>query len=86
MNYVQASGYPPGISVCTDVLYGSYCSQSKQFKAGQEVAHRVAVFYLEVTPKKTSALAESVKIENKADGQMLHFKLAEGGKAEVPIL
>ncbi len=85
MTYVQASGYPPGISVCTDILYSSYSSQPKQFKAGEEVAHRVVVFYVEVTQKKTSALAQSVRIENKTDGQVIHFKLTEGAEAEVPI-
>ncbi len=86
ITYAQASGYQPGITVYPDILYSSFCNQPKEFKAGQEVAHRVAVFYVEVTPKKTSTLARSVKIENKPEGAVLHFKLAEGGEAKVPLL
>jgi hypothetical protein len=37
MAYAQASGYSPGISVCADLLYGSYSDQSRKFKAGEEV-------------------------------------------------
>jgi len=86
ITYAEGSGYQPGISVCTDILYNSFFARPKQFKAGQEVAHRVVVLYVEVTSKKTAALAQSVRIENKPDGQVLHFKLADGGKAELPLL
>jgi hypothetical protein len=86
MTYVQASGYKPGISVYADVLYNSYSTHPQQFKAGQEVAHRVAVFYMETTPRETSALAKSVKIASKPGGRVLQFKLAGGGKAEIPLL
>jgi hypothetical protein len=84
--YAQASGYTPGISVCSDVLYGSYSDHPKQFKAGEEVARRVAVFFVEVPPKKMPALARSCRIETKPGGQVLHFKPAGGKAAEVPLL
>ena len=85
MAYAQAPGYAPGISVCTDVLYGSYTDQPKQFKAGEEVARRVAVLYVEVAPKETPALARSCQIETKPGGQVLRFKQAGGGVTEVPL-
>jgi len=86
MTYAQASRYLPGISVCADVLYGSCSNHSKQFNAGEEVAHRVFVFFVEVAPKETSALAQSCWIEAKPGGQVLHFKQAGGEDTEVPLL
>jgi len=86
MAYAQASGYSPGISVCSDVLYGSCSDHIRKFKAGEEVARRVAVLFVEVTPKETSALARSCRIEVKPGGQVLHFKQAGGKDAEVPLL
>lgn len=86
MAYAQGSGYLPGICVCADMLYGSYFDHPRQFKAGEEVAHRVAVFYVEVSPKETAALAKSCRIEVKAGGQALHFKQAGGKVIEVPLL
>ena len=85
MAYAQASGYTPGICVCSDILYGSYSDHPKEFKAGEEVAHRVALLFVEVTPKETSALARSCKIEQKPGGQVLSFKQAGGGSVEVPL-
>jgi hypothetical protein len=84
--YVQASGYAPGISVCADVLYGSYSHDPKQFKAGEEVAHRVAVLYVEVAPKEMAALARACRIEAKPGGPVLHCKQPGGKEAEVPLL
>jgi hypothetical protein len=86
MNYTQASGYAPGISVYTDILYASFSNQPKQFKAGEEVAHRISIFFVEVSPKETAKLAKSFKVENKSGGKVLRFKLPEGGEAEVPLL
>ncbi len=86
MAYAQAPGYSRGISVCSDLLYGSYSDHSKQFKAGEEVARRVAVFFVEAASKETSTLARSCKIETKPDGQVLRFKEAGGRNVEVPLL
>lgn len=86
MAYAQASGYSRGISVYTDILYGSYSNQPRQFKAGDEVAHRVGVFVVEVTPKETASLAKSCKIEATPNGRVLHFKQPDGTAAEVPLL
>jgi hypothetical protein len=79
MVYAQASGYSPGISVCSDILYGSCSDQTRQFKAGEEVAHRVAIFLVEVTPKETLALAQSCRIEENSGGHRLHF-VQPGGR------
>jgi hypothetical protein len=68
------------------LLYGSYFDHPRQFKAGDEVAHRVAVFYVEVSLKETAALAKSCRIEAKPGGQVLHFKQASGKVTEVPLL
>src|SRR6185312_11945273 len=82
MNYSQAPGYSNGISVCSDMLYGSFSDQPKSFKAGEEVAHRVAVFYVEVGAKETAALAASCRIEAGPNGRVLHFKRADGTDAQ----
>ena len=86
MAYAQSSGYSPGIAVRSDILYGSTSDHPKQFKAGEIVARRVAVFFVEVAPKEMPALAEACRIESKAGGQVLHFKQAGGKAAEVPLL
>jgi hypothetical protein len=86
MTYAQASGYSRGIAVCADILYGSYSDHPKEFKAGEEVAHRVAVLFVEVSPSEMPSLARVCKIEEKASGQVLHFKQVGGGDAEVPLL
>jgi hypothetical protein len=83
--YAQASGYSPGICVCSDILYGSYSDHVRQFKEGEEVAHRVAVCFVEVTPKETARLARSCKIEEKSGSQVLTFKQPGGAKTEVPL-
>jgi hypothetical protein len=85
MAYAQASNYSPGISVYTDILYGSYSTQLRQFKAGDQVARRVAIFFVEVTPKKTSELAKSCRIETTAGGKELRFKQPDGSDASVAL-
>ena len=59
LTYLQGSGYLPGISVCADILYGSYSDRPRQFKQGQVVARRIAIFFVEVTPQETSRLART---------------------------
>lgn len=86
MAYAQSSEYTPGISVRSDVLYGSSSDGLKQFKTGEVVARRVAVFFVEVAPKQMPELARSCGIEAKTGGQVLHFKQAGGKIAEVPLL
>jgi hypothetical protein len=85
MAYAQASGDSPGISVCADILYGSYSDRVRHFKAGEEVAHRVAIFLVEATPKETAALAQSCKLEARPGGQVLRFKQAGGREIEVAL-
>lgn len=86
ISYNQAKGYAGGIAVCTDVLYGSFSNQKRHFKAGEEVARRVALCFVEVTPSKTAKLAKSFKIENRPDGQWLRFKTPEGNEVEIQLL
>ncbi len=86
MSYHQARNYAPGISVRADVLYSSFSNLPKSYRAGDEVAHRIALFFVEVTPKETAALAQSIKIENPQPRQILRFKTPEGAEAEIPLL
>jgi hypothetical protein len=85
MAYAQASGYSRGISVRTDILYGSYSNHPHRFDTGDNVAHRVAVFFVEVTPKETTSLAKSCRVETTLNGQVLHFKQPDGRISEVPL-
>jgi len=85
MNYTQATGYSRGICVYADILYGSYSDRARRFHAGEEVAHRVAVFFVEVTPEQTQSLAQSCKIEETAGRHVLRFKHPGGTQAEVPL-
>lgn len=86
MSYNQANGYARGISVREDILYSSFSNQPKAYKTGDAVAHRIALFFVEVTPKQTAALAQTVKIENQPSGRILRFKTPEGATAEIPLL
>ena len=81
MTYAQATEYNQQ-AVYADILYGSFSDRRKTFKAGDEVAHRILVFFTEITPEETSALAKSMKIE----GRVLRLTLPEGGEAEVDLL
>jgi hypothetical protein len=85
LTYTQASKYSPGISVYSDVLYGSYSDQTREFKAGEEIAHRVAVVFVEVTPKETQKLAHSCRIESRLNGQFLRFQQPDGKSGQVPL-
>ncbi|MGH9343368.1 MAG: hypothetical protein ACRD19_06380 [Terriglobia bacterium] len=86
MTYVQAHQYSPGMCVYADVLYGSYSDRVRQFSAGEEVGRRIAVFFVEVTPEETSTLAQSCRIEERSNGQVLHFKQPGGKTTEVSLL
>lgn len=85
MAYVQASGYSPGICVCADTLYGSYSDRPRRFKAGDEVAHRLAICFVEVSPKETSKLAKSCRIENTSTDSILYFKEPDGTDIEIAL-
>lgn len=85
MAYAQASAYSRGSSIYTDILYGSYSDQPRQFKAGDEVAHRVEIFFTEVTPQETSTLAKSCRIETTPGGKELHFQQPNGKTSQVPL-
>ncbi len=83
--YKQAQGYSPGISICQDILYGSFAVHPGQFKAGEEVAHRVAILCAEVTPEQTAAIARSAHLEQRGNKQILRFKLPEGTSTELQL-
>lgn len=82
MSYQPATAITRGISVKTDLLYGSFHDGTRSFKRGQEVCRRIAVCYVNVTPKETSRLARSCKV----DGGRLHVALGGGGAADIPLL
>ncbi len=82
ISYRPATEITRGISVKTDLLYGSFREGKQTFKAGQEVCRRIAVFYVNVTPKETAKLAQSCKIE----GGRLHVAPAGGRAADIPLL
>ncbi|HZV36912.1 MAG TPA: hypothetical protein VFB72_20215 [Verrucomicrobiae bacterium] len=86
LSYNQAKSYARGISIYEDVLYGSYSTQPKQFKAGDEVAHHVAIVLLETSPKETAALAKSFKLEDRPAGKVLRFKPPGSREIELRLL
>ncbi len=85
LTYVQGSGYLPGISVCADILYGSYSDRPMQFKQGQVITRRIAIFFVEVTSQETSRLAKSSSLEEKHGAQILHFKQPDGKESQITI-
>lgn len=68
-----------------DLLYGSYSEKQREFKAGDEVARRVVVFYVETSPEETARLAEAAQIEKTPSGSVLHLALPEGGECRVSL-
>jgi hypothetical protein len=85
LSYMQGSGYLPGISVCADILYGSYSDRPMQFKQDQVIARRIAIFFVEVTPQETSRLAKYSSLEEKHGAQILHFKQPNGEDRQIAI-
>jgi hypothetical protein len=83
MSYTQSAGYLPGISVCSDTLHCSYSDRSCQYKAGEQVARRVVILFVEVSPKQTEALAQSCRLVDKPGGKALQFAQPEGESAEI---
>lgn len=81
IGYVQAQAYNAQ-GVHADILSCSYSSELRSFRRGDEVAHRIAVIFTEVTPEQTGALSKSIKTE----GRVLNITLPEGGQAEVTLL
>ena len=66
LSYHQATGYDPHTAVCPDVLYGSFSDRPQHFKAGDQVAQRIVLFFVEVTPRTTSTLSRSFSIAEKS--------------------
>lgn len=85
MAYIQANKYNAQ-GVFADVLYGSFSSQPRQFKSGEMIAHRIMIFFTEITPEQTEVLSRSVKMETAAGIPVLSFILPEGMKTQVPLL
>lgn len=86
ISYVQAQGYSRGISICSDILYGSTSDKPQHFAGGNEVVHRLAVFAVGVTPDETEALFRSCKLEMNATGALLRFDQLGGTRASVKLL
>ncbi|HEX3628563.1 MAG TPA: hypothetical protein VH280_24400 [Verrucomicrobiae bacterium] len=84
ISYDQASRYSSG-AVYSDILYSSYSNKVRHFKTGDEVARRVAVFFVEVTSKETRRLASTCKIEDNSGNKVLRFRQPDGHVAEVPL-
>jgi hypothetical protein len=84
-NYTQAKSYSRGISVYSDILDASYSDQPRHFKAGDSVAHRVVLLLAELSPEQTVALAHSLRVEQQKEKKLLHFKLPEGGNADIQL-
>jgi hypothetical protein len=85
IEYVQAKGYTSGIAVGEDMLYGSYTEGARHYKAGDEVARRLAIFLVETSPRKTAAIARSCRIEHHSSGSALSFSTSWCRRATVPI-
>lgn len=83
--YQQASGYSRGISVCSDILYCSFSDNPRQFKAGDEVARRVAILLVEVSSIQTEALSRSCRLEKDSHGSVLHFMQPDGTNSEIRL-
>ncbi len=86
LSYQPAPGYDPHTAVCSDVLYGSFSDHPRHFKAGEPVAQRTVVFFVEVTPKTTATLSRSCATDEASGTPVLRFKLPEGGQGEVTLL
>ena len=86
MAYAQAAGYHPGTAVCADTLYASFSDHSLTIKKDEQVAHRVIIFYIESSAKKTAAMADGFTIRRESGHEVLRFKLPEGGEAELNLL
>lgn len=69
----------------SDSLYGSFSNQTRRFKAGEEVARRIAVVFVEVTPQETAALAQSCKVAGQPGAPEFRFKQPDRTEAQVPL-
>lgn len=83
MAYVQANRYSGGMSVYTDVLYGSYGARRKHYKAGEQIVRRVVVLYVEVSTAETAKLAKKCEIRN---GNVLHVAEPGGKAADIALM
>lgn len=64
-----------------DYLYGSYSDAPRAFKSGEEIARRVAVFFVETSPDETARLAGKVRLT----GSVLSLALPEGATYTVDL-
>jgi hypothetical protein len=84
--YASAAGYDAQMGVCSDILYGSFSNEPKHFKAGEEVARRIVIFFTEVSPRKTAALSSRFCIMMEPGLGIVQFELPEGCQTDVPLL
>lgn len=85
LSLLPGSGYLPGISAQCDTLYCSYSDRPRNYKAGEVIARRIAVFLVEATPPQTARLAQSCKITEKGSVRFLTFQQPDGKECQVSI-
>ena len=85
MSYASGSGYLPGIAVCCDTLWCSYSDNPRTVRAGEIIFHRLAIFYVEVTPQKTEQLARSCAMGTTSSGAVLRFLQPDGSEHRTSI-
>ncbi len=86
LTYIPATGYHPGMAVCSDLLCCSFSKEPRHFKKGDVVAERIAILVVEVGPKETARLARKVRVDHSGNAAILRFNLPEGGEVKVPLL
>jgi hypothetical protein len=86
MRYVQAASYDPQLAVYPDTLCLSCSDQPRQFPAGAQVAHRIALVAVELNATQTRALANSCRIATNNGQTVLHFQVPGETQRNVPLL
>lgn len=69
-----------------DCLYASYSDKRREFRAGEEIARRVVVFFVETSPAQTARLSEAARIERTPSGSMLHLGFPDGTQCQTRLL
>lgn len=84
LTYQDVAGYNRD-GARQDFLYGSFSDKARSLKAGQQVARRIVVYFVETSPEETARLAEQIRIEKTPSGSVLHLALPEGGEYQVRL-
>jgi hypothetical protein len=81
-----ALSVPPKGKYITDILCGSFSQPNREFSQDEEVVHRIAIFFVEVTPGETLALARLCRVEKKNGGDVLCFRQPGGQESAVALI